>query len=343
MKALQIDNYGEPLKVSEAEVPSISDNQLLIHICAASVNPVDYRVKSGAAKHVLRYKMPLTLGHDFSGVVAKVGNKVQNYKAGDFVFGRAPVTGSFCDYYPVEENDLYFVPENVSLKAAAAVPLVALTAYQGLFEGLDLKSGQTLLVTGGSGGVGSYVIALAKRIGAKVITTASPEGIEFLKDYHVDQFIDYKKDKFVDILSNVDAVFDTRGRQDLIDAFSVVKNGGKVVSIASLPTSDYAKKAGLPFIAAPLLKFANRKLNKLAKQKNVRYYALLTQSNARQLADIRQAIEEGDIPIKVERYFDYTEAQKAIETMERGKVKGKLVIVLNKGLDPGADTDNQNS
>lgn len=332
MKALQIDNYGDPLKVHEAEVPDISEDQLLIHICAASVNPVDYKIKSGAAKLILRYKMPLTLGHDFSGIVAKVGANVQKYKVGDAVFGRAPVTGSFCDYLPVTENDISAIPDNVSLKEAAAVPLVALTAYQGLFEGLDLKSGQTLLVTGGSGGVGSYAIALAKRIGARVITTASPEGIEFLKEYRVDQYIDYKKEKFVDVLSNVDAVFDTRGGQDLIDAFSVVKDGGKVVSIAALPTVDYAKKVGLPFIVLPLLKFANRKLNKLAKKKQAGYYAFLTQSNARQLSDIKLAIEAGEVPVKVEHYFEYTEAQQAIETMERGKVKGKIVIVLNKAL-----------
>lgn len=328
MRALQINHYGEDVQIQEVEKPTITSDHLCIEVVAASVNPVDYKIQQGDGKWVLGNKLPLTLGHDFSGIVKEVGVNVQGYQIGDKVFGRAPHTGSFCEYIAVQPNDIAHAPASISLIEAASVPLAALTAWQALEEGLQLQPKQTLLITGGSGGVGSAAIALAHAMGAQVVTTASEQGAAFLAAYHPEKIIDYQTTNFKEVLSSVDAVFDTRGGQTLVDSFSVLKKGGRVATIVSLPTADFAQKIGLGKGAQLFVKVATSRFTRLARKKEGHFYAFFTQSNGNQLQKIAQLIDQNQYPIHIEEQFSMDNGQAAINLVKKGHVKGKVVIVI---------------
>lgn len=330
MNALQINQYKQSVHLKDVPIPKISADQLLIEVSAASVNPVDYKIQQGDGKWLLGNHLPLTLGHDFSGVVKEVGEAVQGYQVGDRVFGRAPRTGSFCEYLAVGENDLALAPTSISLVDAAAVPLVALTAWQGLVEGVHLQAGQTILITGGSGGVGSAAIALAHSLGATVTTTASEQGQAFLAAYQPEQVINYQTTDFKQVVKDVDAGFDTRGGQTLADVCAVVKPKGKIATIVALPTKDFAKKIGLNKGAQVLLQVLNYKNIRRTKQRQQQFYAFFTQSNSQQLAHIAKLIDEQKFPVIVEQKFSMKDGQAAINQVKKGHVKGKVIIVVKE-------------
>lgn len=329
MRALQIAEYQAAVQLTEIAKPTITADQLLIEVVAASVNPVDYKIQQGAGKYVLGNRLPLTLGHDFSGIVREVGSAVKQYQVGDRVFGRVPKTGAFCDYVAVGVNDIAQAPTSVSLIEAAAVPLVGLTAIQGLTEGLQVQDGQTILITGGAGGVGSAAIAIAHALGVKVVTTASPAGAAFLADYQPETIMNYQTTSLKDSMIHVDSVFDTRGGQDLVDSFSVVKTGGKVATIVSLPTADFGQKLGFGFWQQQILRMLTHRYTKLARAKAASFYAFFTQSNSEQLAFIATLIDTGAYPIRIEQQFPLAQGQQAIDLVKQGHVKGKVVLVLN--------------
>ena len=269
MFAYQIKQYGkqEQLFLNEIQKNVLSDNSIIIKVHAASLNPVDYRIRNGDAKYVLRYSMPLTLGHDFSGVIEAVGSKITRFRVGDSVYGRTPMTGSFQEYVVVGENDIAKTPKNLTHVESASVPLAGLTAYQGLFDWLQLKEKQSILILGGSGGVGHIAIQLALLANAKVYTTASKEGKAFLQQFGDIEFIDYHKEKFYEVLPQVDAAFDMRGGYELTHSFDVVKNGGKIASITSIPTPSYAKSANMNWFYQMILRAFTAKMYHLSKKR----------------------------------------------------------------------------
>ncbi|MNO23138.1 Zinc-type alcohol dehydrogenase-like protein [compost metagenome] len=335
MKAYQINSYGEhePLTLNDIDKPKLQNDKIIVRVHAASVNPVDYKIRTGAAKMILRYKMPLTLGHDFSGVIESVGSSVHVFKPGDKVYGRIPITGSsqdipgsFQEFVLVGENDIAKIPSNLTLTEAAAVPLVGLTAYQGLFDWIGLKENQSVLILGGSGGVGHVAIQLALIAKAKVYTTASDEGIEFLKDLGDIEFINYKTEKFFEVLKNVDTVFDMIGKEDLKHAFDVVKEGGSVATISYVPTPSYAVAAGMGKVTQTVLKMATRKMRKRANSRNVSFNSFLTLSNRNELETISKYIENGQLTVKIQKIYTATDINDAIEDVMNGRVKGKVVI-----------------
>lgn len=218
MKAYVIERYGKfPLKLAEMPVPDIGEHDILAKIHAASVNPVDFKIRDGKTKILLKYKMPLILGNDFAGTVTQTGSKVTRFKAGDEIYSRVPKNriGTFAEYIGVHEDAVAQKPKNLSFEEAASIPLVGLTAYQALHDVLHLEKGQKILIQAGSGGVGSFAIQLAKEMGAYVATTAGDAGKNLVKSLGADTVIDYKTEKFEEILSDYDAVFDTIGGEIL--------------------------------------------------------------------------------------------------------------------------------
>lgn len=312
-----------------APLREISSQEIRVQVAAASINPVDYKIRSGAAKLVLRYSMPLTLGHDFSGVVTQIGTDVSHFKVGDQVYGRTKLTGTFQQQVLVDEQDIARIPSNLSLLEAAAVPLVGLTAFQGIHQWIKLKQGQTILITGGAGGVGHVAVQLAQLAGAKVLTTASEEGIEFLEGFSSAQYINYKKEAFQNVAPSVDAVFDTRGGQDLETAFSIIKPGGHITTIASLPTPTFGRAAGFNKGIQLLLALLSHKKLRLAKAKQATFDAIFTQSNRQQLEKLSTWIENGDLSVQIQQSFPWTEVNDAIELVKQGRVKGKIVVDLS--------------
>src|SRR5262245_8290661 len=235
MKAVVIHEYGGPevLKYEDIARPEPSDDQLLIRVIAAGVNPVDGMIRSGIFDKDGNRAFPIILGGDVAGVVEKVGSKITKFKAGDPVFAYVSLdnSGGYAQYALVTEREAAPRPKSLTFVEAAAVPIVALTAWQALIDTAGLNSGQTVLIHGGSGGVGSFAIQIAKARGAKVIATASTANQDLLKQLGADVTIDYTKQKFEDVAKDVDVVLDSIGGDTLARSYGVVKKGGIIVSL----------------------------------------------------------------------------------------------------------------
>ena len=266
MKAAYIEHYGqEKLTLVQLPKPKItSAKQVLVKVLKASVNPVDLKIQSGKLRPLLHFSMPLILGNDHVGIVEDIEADVKSVEIGQLVFGRISKKqiGTFCEYLVDEENNLAVVPSTLTLQEAAGLPLVGLTAYQALFEKMKAKSGQSILIHAGAGGVGSLLIQLAKMQGLTVITTASQRNHAWLYSLGADQVIDYHKSDFAEVCPPVDYVFDTLGQETLLRSFKVVKPGGKVVAVSGLPDEKFAKGYGLNIIWQKLFKLGSYKIRK---------------------------------------------------------------------------------
>lgn len=330
MKAMQIQAYGKNQRITEQiiPVPEIGSTDILIEVHAASVNPVDYKLRDGSLKKVRPKTFPLTLGNDFAGVVTKVGSEVTQYGIGDKVYGAANSDrwGTFAEYYATDQRYAALMPDSLSFEEAASLPLTALTAYQGIHEWLALKPGQKIFIPGGSGGVGVLAIPIAKELGAFVATTGSERGRELIESLHPDLFIDYQKQDFTQVLTNVDAVFDTRGGEDLFKSFSILKKQGKIASIAGLPTCEFAKREGLSKPIQLALGINNQKLKKYGKEKEIDYTYFMKRADGTQLAEITRLVNRGIIKPIIDRSYALSETQAALDYVESGRTKGKVVI-----------------
>ena len=326
-----IDTYGNaPLNLVEIPLPEIGENEVLAEIHAASINPLDSKIRDGTLKLLIKYKMPLILGNDFSGVVAKVGAKVTRFKVGDEIYGRPRKSsiGTFAEYISIHENDIALKPKNLSFEEAASVPLVGLTAYQALHDIFQLQKGQKILIQAGAGGVGSFAIQLAKLMGATVATTTSEAGTDLVKSLGADEIINYKTEKFEDILGNYDAVFATLGGEILERSFKIIKDGGQIVSLSGLPNARFAKEDGLGFLKTMLLSAASYKLTKLEKKHRVQYTFMFVKASGEQLSTITNFIESGEIKPIIDRVFPFDDVEKAMKYSETGRAKGKIILKI---------------
>lgn len=249
MKAIVIDQYGDEneLKERDLEIPEIENDEVLIELHAAAINPIDWKLRYGYLKEKLSLEFPIVLGWDAAGVVKKVGGNLNSFKKGDRVFVRPELTnrGTYAEYTTAKEKLIAKIPDNISFKEAAAVPLAGLTAYQCLTDVSKLDSGEKVLVHAGAGGVGSFAIQIAKNIGAYVATTASTKNLEFLQSIGADEVIDYTEADFSDVLADYDLVVDTLGGEIQDKSFEVLKEGGRLVSIVGDPDQKKAKKFGV--------------------------------------------------------------------------------------------------
>src|SRR5262245_32934926 len=305
MKAVVIHEYGGPdvLKYEDGPRPAPTDNQLLVRVIAAGVNPVDGMIRSGMFANEKR-AFPIILGGDIAGVVEKVGSKITKFKPGDPIFAYVSLdnSGGYAQYALVTEREAAPKPKLLTYVDAAAVPIVALTAWQALIDTAKLGSGQTVLIHGGSGGVGSFAIQIAKVRGAKVIATASTANQDFLKQLGADVAIDYTRQKFEDIAKDVDVVLDSIGRDTLARSYGVVRKGGTIVSLVARPNQAELDKHG------------------------VRGTALSVEPNSEELAEIGKLIDEKKIKVIVSQTFPLSQAKKAQEQVATGHTRGKIVL-----------------
>ncbi|KOO51675.1 NADP-dependent oxidoreductase [Viridibacillus arvi] len=331
MKAMVIDRYGKvPIHLTDMPLPEIGDYEVLTEIQAASINPIDFKIRDGKVKLLTKYKMPLILGNDFSGVVVKVGAKVTRFTVGDEIYGRPRKSkiGTFAEFLAIHENDIALKPKNLSFEEAASIPLVGLTSYQALHDIIQLQKGQKILIQAGAGGVGTFAIQLAKLMGATVATTTSDAGMNLVKSLGADEIINYKTEKFEDRLNNYDAVFDTLGGKVLEKSFNVIKDGGKIVSVSGLPNARFAREYGLGFFKTMLFSAASYKLTTLEKKHNAQYTFLYMKPNGDQLSTIANIIESGGITPVIDKVFSFEDTQKAMEYSELGRAKGKIIVKI---------------
>lgn len=332
MKAFIIKNYSktDALQLTEVPKPSLKENEILVEIHSASVNQLDSKLKSGEFKMLLPYKFPLILGHDVAGIVVEVGSKVNNFKVGDEVFSRVPdfQIGTFAEYIAINENFAAHKPKNISMEEAASIPLVGLTVWQAFVEKANLKKGQKVFIQAGSGGVGTFAIQLAKHLGAFVATTTSEKNFDLVKKLGADVVIDYKTQDFENILSDYDLVLNSQDQKTLEKSIGILKPGGKVISISGPPDVDFAKKTGLNFFLRTVMFLLSFKTKKLAKKQNVDYSFLFMQANGKQLREISKLIETGIIKPIIDKIFPFEQTNDAINYVESGRAKGKVIIKI---------------
>lgn len=332
MRALAIDRYGKdaPLTLRELPPPAVGPEDVLIEVHAASVNPVDFKTRDGALKLFLKYRFPLVLGMDLSGVVREVGASVRRWKPGDEVFVRLAKQriGAFAELAVAHMDLLAPKPRNLSHVEAASLPLVGLTSLQALVELGQLQRGQKALITAGAGGVGTFAIQLAKHLGATVVTTASSASEALVRGLGADQVIDYKTTAFETVVHDADLVFDTQGGPELLRCFRALRPGGVVVSISGLPDDETARALGINPILRFLLYFARMKIRRAAKKAKARWRYLFMRPDGAQLAELGALVEQGAIRPVVAKVYSLERGAEAMAEVEAGRAKGKVVIAV---------------
>ena len=326
MKALQIVKYGDlknSLAIREIEKPSVQPNDILVAVKAASINPIDYKIAEGKLKGMLTLNLPVTIGYDVSGVVVEKGSDVLNFEIGDEVYARVPQEqmGTITEFVAINNELVSLKPENISFEQASGLPLTGITAIQAL-EKVGIKKDDRILIHAGSGGVGSFAIQYAKTKGAIVYTTTSTKNVDWVKALGADRVIDYKTEDYKEVATNLDIVFDTLGGEYTLDAFKMIKEGGKVTTIAGPPDDETAKHMGMTDYKLP------EKLSKLIAEKSAVYKYIWMQPNAKQLNDIKRMVEKGTIKPIVDLIYSFEDGIKAFEYLATGRAKGKVIITL---------------
>jgi alcohol dehydrogenase len=332
MKAMILDRYGKKgrMRLGELPEPKLDENEVLVQVHAAGVNPLDALIKSGEFQMLLPYRFPLVLGHDVAGIVVRVGKRVKKFKPGDKVYSRPDDfrIGAFAELIAIKEDSLAFKPKSLSMEEAASIPLVGLTAWQALVEAAKLKKGQKIFIQAGSGGVGITAIQLAKHLGAFVATTTSTANVEWVKRLGADVVIDYKKDDFEKILHGYDVVLNSQDGKTLEKSLSVLKSGGKLISISGPPTPEFADAIKAPWFVKQVMRFLSAGIRSKAKRLGVNYSFLFMKANGGQLHQITELIDSGAIHTVVDRVFSFESTQEALDYVETGRAKGKVVVKI---------------
>lgn len=324
MKALQIVKYTEiknSLAINEVKKPTVGENEILVEVKAASLNPIDYKLAQGHLKEIVPLNLPSIIGFDVSGVVVEKGAKVNHFEIGDEIYSRVPheQMGTVAEFVKINADKVAEKPENISFEKASGLPLAGLTAIQAL-EKANIKEEDRILIHAGSGGVGSFAIQYAKAKGAIVYTTTSSKNVDWVKALGADRVIDYKEEDYKEVANNLDIVFDTLGDVYTFDAFEIVKENGVVTSIAGPPSEETAKQMGIEGYKLP------EKLSKLVKEKSVIYKHTWMQPNAAQLNEIKTMVEDGDIKPIVDLIYSFEDSVDAYEYLATGRAQGKVII-----------------
>jgi alcohol dehydrogenase len=299
-----------------------------VKVRAASVNPVDFKIRDGGVKVLVPYRFPLVLGNDLAGDVEAVGVSVTRFKPGDAIYARLDKDriGAFAEWALVSESACAPKPAGLDYAQAASLPLVGLTAWQALIEIGQLARGQKVLIHAGSGGVGTFAIQLARHLGATVATTASAKNHELVRSLGADLAIDYKTTRFEEVVRDQDVVFDTQGGETLLRSFRSVKRGGVVVTVGGVPDGKFARAWGvsLPIIWA--LTFMTRKITAAAKQCGARFEYLFMHPSGDQLAEIGKLVAQGALKPILDRRFPFDATREAVAYVESGKAVGKVIV-----------------
>jgi alcohol dehydrogenase len=333
MRAIVLNGYGGNDRLSLADVPEprVGYGQLLIRATHAGLNPVDFKLRDGALRAIRKLRFPHVMGNECAGHVVDVGTGVTGFAPGDAVFTRVEKArmGAFAPLVVEDAALVAKAPRGLPLEVAAGVPLVALTAWQTLFEAFQLRAGQRVLVHGGAGAVGRIALQLARDAGADVTTTVGGWALELARSLGATTALDYRKDRFDARGESYDLVVDGVGGETLERSFAVVKRGGMVVSIAGVPEPRTADDlgAGLPIRA--LFWLISAKLRRRARKAGARYRYLFMHPDGARLAEIASRIETGKLVVGVDRVFPATDFAAAFAYQESGKARGKVVLDLS--------------
>lgn len=310
MKAVRIHQYGDRnvLKFEDSPIPGINSDDVLVRTVAASVNPVDWKIREGYLKEMIHYSMPLTLGWDVSGIITELGDNVTDFKVGDCVYSRPDISrdGTYAEYVAIRASEIALKPASITHSEAASLPLAGITAWEVLITVAQISEGQKVLIHAGSGGVGSLAIQLAKSRGAYVIATTSAKNSELVASLGADEVIDYTTQDFTEVVKDIDVVFDTLGGDIQTASWSVLKPGGILVSIVSPPSEEKAKELG------------------------VKSAFVFIQPSAYILEQLAQLVDQGKIRPIIGAEFTLEDIDKAHELSESGRAVGKIVLSVSQ-------------
>ena len=314
MKAAVINEFGSPgvLKITDIPKPVANDGEVLIKVKFTGINPVDTKVRSGSSGMSKYLEFPVILGWDVSGIIEVVGKNVSDFKIGDEVFGCIGFPGlgkTYAEFAVADPKLLTKKTSNISFEEAAAVPMAGLTAYQAINEHLKVSEGEKILIQAAAGGVGHLAVQFAKMNGAFVAGTASEKNNSFLKSIGVDQFIDYKKEKFEEVFKDPDAVLDAMGGEVLYRSIKCVKQGGRVVCLPSSTKND-------------------PKAIELAQQKNVQLIWPMMHPDGEEMELFARLLEEKKLKVKIDKVFTLDKIADAHKAIETHSTVGKIIVKI---------------
>lgn len=328
MKAFVVTHYGQDgLEAADVPAPVAGPRDVLVDIRAASINPLDKMVRNGEFKQLLKYRRPFVLGHDLSGVITQVGADVRGLDVGDEVYARPRDLriGAFAEQLAIDADDVALKPTSLSFEEAAAVPLVALAAWQALVDVADVRPGQKVLVHAGAGGLGSTVIQVAKHLGAHVATTAHTKDVDKVRALGADEVIDYTRQDFTQVASGYDVVLDSLGAASLEKSLTVLKPGGLAISVVGPPDPAFATQLGQPLLK-PVMALLSRKVRRRARKLGVRYSFFFMRASGAQLATLANLYDAGTLRPVLDRAFPFDRTLDAMAYVEQGKAAGKIVV-----------------
>ncbi len=333
MRAYVLERYGGPAcaRLATATVPRPAPHEVLVKVHAAGLNPVDYKIRAGILRPVTRFPLPIVLGNELSGVVTECGAAVRNFEVGDRVCARVAKDrlGAFAEFAAVDAACVARLPAMLDFEHAAALPLAGLTALQCLRDELGVEAGQHLLITGGAGGVGCFAIPLAKAFGTVVWTTASDAGKELVLRLGADHVIDYRREWVPAHARRFDAVLDLVGGKGLAALFGVLKPGRTLVSVGGVPEPQTARKdLGRGGLLAFLFWLASSSVRAAARRRGVTYRYLFMHPSGSELGELLGRVERGELPITLDRVFEFADITDALAYLEQGRAKGKVVVKM---------------
>lgn len=308
MKAAQINDYGDASAITLQDVatPEVTDDHVIVEVHAASINPFDGKLRSGAMKDFIPITFPFTLGGDIAGIVTQVGANVTNISVGDKIYGQAAAisggSGAFAEYALAPTKSIAKMPSTLSFEEAASLPLASISALQALTDHIKLQSGQKILITGGTGGIGIAAIQIAKHLGAHITTTVSSHDVEFAKNLGADEVFDYKTAALDTLEHNFDAILNT-AEADTSKLATLLKPGGQLVSLIGVDDAT----ANSPAITAT---------------------AQMTHVTAAALDNLRQLVEAGAVTPHISRSFTLASTADAFQFKETQHTVGKVVITI---------------
>jgi NADPH:quinone reductase-like Zn-dependent oxidoreductase len=303
----RIHRFGGPdvLGIEDVELSMPDALQVLVKVMAASVNPVDYKIRNGQYPAVKEDRLPYTLGRDVSGIVEQCGAQATRFSIGDEVVGIVGIGGGgYAEKAVLDEQAIARKPRNIDYVQAAAIPLAGQTAWQGLFRYGQLTAGQSVLIHGGSGGVGHFAVQFAKAKGARVFTTVSTEKLQFARSLGADVVIDYEKQRFEEMAQHLDMVFDLIGGETRERSWKLLKKGGVLVSTLTEPSKETADRYG------------------------VRAMRYTVEANGKELEEILGLVASGTVKPHVQQTYPLAQAAQALNSVEHGNSVGKIVISM---------------
>lgn len=331
MKAAQLDRYAKDgrLVVRDVAVPEPAANEVLIEVRAAAVNPLELLIAAGSVRLIQDYRLPRTLGNECSGVVSRVGSRVRDFRPGDAVYTRLPWgrIGAFAEYVAVDAAAVARMPAGYDFDVAAAIPLTALTAWQGLVEVLEAQAGQTLLVTGGSGSFGQMAVPIARALGLRVMVTGNARAREEFLAMGVERYIDYRRENYWETVSGVDMVIDTLGDGELDRELSVLKRGGRLLSLRTAPNGEFARRSGFRWYKRALFTLAGMKYDLAARRQGKEYRFVFVHADGAQLRRITGIVEQNHIVPAVDPHtFSLDQINDAMRLVAEGPIDGKVIV-----------------